>query len=295
MSTIIDRIRQKIDSPFDAFLHQINKIFLGKTKANEIVFLRNGAKLKKMYLNNGEWDFKGIKLPFYKNDMSAGLMHLVYLDSLFVFCKHNDNYDYSLIDDLDEILPEGAYGYVNNEIDVTVKENDIVIDAGAWIGDFSAYASVKGAKVYAFEPSVENTKYLEKTRELNKNIEIVRKGLGDKVGFFHLANNKVNSLIYEITEKNDNSETIEVTTIDEFVDEYNINRVDFIKADIEGYERYMLAGAKETLKRFAPKLAICTYHLQDDPDVLSKIILEANPNYIIVQKRKKLYAMVKIN
>jgi len=102
-------------------------------------------------------------------------------------------------------------------------------------------------------------------------------------------------LIYEITEKNENSETIEVTTIDEFVNEYNINRVDFIKADIEGYERYMLAGAKETLKRFAPKLAICTYHLQDDPDVLSKIILEANPNYIIVQKRKKLYAMAKIN
>jgi hypothetical protein len=84
--------------------------------------------------------------------------------------------------------------------------------------------------------------------------------------------------------------TIEVTTIDVFVEENNLTRVDFIKADIEGYERYMLEGAKETLKKFAPKLAICTYHLPDDPEVLAKIIKDANPNYNIVQKRKKLYA-----
>ena len=68
--------------------------------------------------------------------------------------------------------------------------------------------------------------------------------------------------------------------------------VDFIKADIEGAERYMLMGARETLGKFAPKLSICTYHFPDDPEVLEKIILEANPNYKIEHRWKKLYAIV---
>jgi methyltransferase, FkbM family len=87
-------------------------------------------------------------------------------------------------------------------------------------------------------------------------------------------------------------ETIHITTIDSFVEENNLQSVDFIKADIEGFERYMLLGAKETLRRYAPKLAICTYHSLEDPHLLKQIILDANPNYIIVQKRKKLYAAV---
>ena len=85
---------------------------------------------------------------------------------------------------------------------------------------------------------------------------------------------------------------IECTTLDDWVKENNISRVDFIKADIEGAERYLLAGAQETLRRFKPRLAICTYHLPDDPQVLAKLIKLAVPEYHVIQKRKKLYAYV---
>jgi hypothetical protein len=54
----------------------------------------------------------------------------------------------------------------------------------------------------------------------------------------------------------------------------------------------MLRGATQVLKRFAPKLAICTYHFPDDPEVLEKIILEANPKYKVVHLRHKLMAAV---
>ena len=89
------------------------------------------------------------------------------------------------------------------------------------------------------------------------------------------------------------SDSIETITLDDFVQEQKLDRVDFIKSDIEGFERYMLQGAQETLKNFAPKLALCTYHLPNDPEVMSDLIMRANPKYNVVQGKKKLYASVK--
>lgn len=83
-----------------------------------------------------------------------------------------------------------------------------------------------------------------------------------------------------------------VTTVDDFVKENKLEKVDFIKSDIEGFERNMLTGAKNTLKNFSPKLTISTYHLPDDPEVLEKIILDANPDYRIVHMPEVLFAKV---
>ena len=294
IKTIFYSYQLKIETPREIIVHRINKLFRGTKKALEIKEQRQYKFLKEKFLKDTIWDFNGIKLPVYPKSFALyRFVNYTYMDSLLVYCNYNDNYDNKLIDKLDWILPEGTYGYKNDEIDVTVKKEDIVIDAGAWIGDFSAYASVKGAKVYAFEPSKTTIDYLKITQQLNGNIHIVEKGLGNKHEVSYIETNELNSGTNRITNSSINSEKIEITTIDDFVAEQKLNHVDFIKADIEGFERYMLEGAKETMKKFAPKLAICTYHLPDDPQVLAKIILDANPNYIIVQKKKKLYAAVK--
>ena len=80
--------------------------------------------------------------------------------------------------------------------------------------------------------------------------------------------------------------------LDEWVEECGVPRIDFIKADIEGAERQMLQGAQRVLRDYAPRLSLCTYHLPDDVQVLSNLILQANPRYQIVYGDKKLYACV---
>ncbi len=73
---------------------------------------------------------------------------------------------------------------INKEQDFSLKENDVIIDIGAQVGVFSAYAAsmAKRGKVYAFEPVKENFKRLEYHKDLNKltNLTLINKGVSDK-------------------------------------------------------------------------------------------------------------------
>jgi hypothetical protein len=59
--------------------------------------------------------------------------------------------------------------------------------------------------------------------------------------------------------------------------------------DIEGSERYAIAGARGTISLFGPRMALCIYHKEDDPEVISQLVLEANSNYKTVQTKKIAY------
>ena len=72
---------------------------------------------------------------------------------------------------------------------------------------------------------------------------------------------------------------VRAVSIDETVEAQRLKRVDFIKMDIEGAERYALSGARRTLARFGPQLAICLYHRPDDRQVLPELVLGIRPSY----------------
>ncbi|MDI6802133.1 MAG: FkbM family methyltransferase [Thermodesulfovibrionales bacterium] len=175
---------------------------------------------------------------------------------------------------------------------VKLESGDIVFDCGANIGMFSAYASSIGCKVYAFEPFPKALEYLNITANKNPNITVCELALMDKEADFKIMFTPNNIDMGSIVINRDKEEEILVkgTTIDDFVKKNNINKINFIKADIEGAERNMLLGAKTVLKEFAPKLSICKYHLPDDPIVIKEIILDANPRYIIKECNKKIFA-----
>ena len=56
-------------------------------------------------------------------------------------------------------------------------------------------------------------------------------------------------------------------------------RVTFIKMDIEGSEYNALLGARETIVKDRPKLAVSIYHKKEDIWTLPSLILEMVPDY----------------
>lgn len=189
------------------------------------------------------------------------------------------------------LIDEGPY---DPDGILELTEGCTVLDCGANLGTFSVYAASKGCKCYAFEPTPELQPVLHKYTELYPGIIPVEAAVSNYSGTaeFYLSSYSCggNSLLTRVCSKE--SIMVPTITIDAFVKENRLEKVDFIKADIEGAERMMLEGAKETLAKFAPKLSLCTYHFPDDREVLTKLILKANPKYTIQYHWEKLYAYV---
>lgn len=240
---------------------------------------------------------RNFEIDFYKNTDS-------YFD-FTIFKLSNKFCNYMLIPELKDLVfpylfknyPKSLFGEGKYEdFNVEVSKGDVVIDAGANLGVFSLFSSIyREAFVHAFEPVRNINDILDENIKLNgveDKIIINQLALSNKSGKLFIEIDKNNMAASSFVIKKDNAIKEEITTItlDEYVEIHSIKRVDFIKADIEGAERLMLEGAKKTLRKFKPKLSICTYHLPDDKEVISNIILEANPEYHIKYSLYKLYA-----
>lgn len=119
---------------------------------------------------------------------------------------------------------------------------------------------------------------LQKTPRNIPNLTINNFALGKEEGTLKFAFGGDNSGVSK--QDTSGSLNVKVTTVDHFVKENKIDRVDFIKADIEGAECDMLLGGAETIRRFHPKLAICIYHRgQIDHYEVPNVILSIRQDY----------------
>lgn len=153
------------------------------------------------------------------------------------------------------------------------------VDAGAYVGDsierFIWANSGVFSKIRAFEPSPRQFEALQKRRQRlieewaleDDAIELNRAGLSARAARMSAgtASGQLQSMALEETPYGD----IATVSLD---DHLAGDRVTFIKADVEGMEMDLLAGAANTISNFRPKLAICVYHYPSDiPDITSSI------------------------
>jgi FkbM family methyltransferase len=175
--------------------------------------------------------------------------------------------------------------------DARIRTGDTVIDCGAHIGVFTRYALSRGAaRVVAVEPDPTNLAALDANfapEIAAGRVLLIRAGVWDEKTFLTLSDSTESSARHSFVTHRDSAEKIEgipVLPLDQIVAGLGLDRVDFIKMDIEGAERRALAGARQTLERFHPRLAICTYHLRDDTAAVPRAVLTAYSPYQVHAK-----------
>jgi FkbM family methyltransferase len=172
------------------------------------------------------------------------------------------------------------------------KPGAVVIDIGAHIGLFSIIASqVTGntGKVYAFEPAPSTYELLQKTLAINHNgpvIETFKKAVGRETGkiTFFVSDGEAdngNSLVNYKDDRPLHGIDVEVTSVDAFVKEKKLTRLDFIKIDVEGAEYDTLRGAAETLQNLKP---VCIVAIHPEPIKAKGDRLEDIYDFIISQR-----------
>jgi len=176
------------------------------------------------------------------------------------------------------IKPEGTEYFPE---DIPVLENlDSVnfIDCGAYTGDTIEELVKQNFPIgytLSFEPDDKNFTVLQNTLEsLNlKNSFIFPAGVYSKNTILSFSNNGIDS---SASLDDTSSLQVNVVALDTII--YN-SSPNFIKMDIEGAEKEALLGAKQTIQRYKPNLAICLYHKPEDLWELPLLIQEIEPSY----------------
>lgn len=143
----------------------------------------------------------------------------------------------------------------------TVKENKIIFDVGAYIGNYSTalHDHFPEAEIHAFEPFKDSFKALENNVKKFEKIKTYNLAISNYSGVAKLNINnftETNSLLEsECTEskideliKTNNIQQVKVLTIDKFCKLNNIISIDFLKIDIQGNSLKALEGCEALLK-----------------------------------------------
>jgi len=184
-----------------------------------------------------------------------------------------------------------------------VRPDAVCLDVGANIGLYSLGLShlAPQGKVYAFEPSPTTYGHLQSNLATNgaTNVDACNLAVGHSVGtvvfhdfsFFSAGSfsSDVGSLLSSESYQSDAFEAA-ATTLDDFVADRGLDRVDFVKVDVEGAEMSVLAGAEKTLATYRPVTVLefntfgFTIHQSVLPQVALARIMEIFPHVFVLDR-----------
>ena len=217
------------------------------------------------------------RLPVRPFGSILGKLYSGYLNSgnnRSVVTKKIDGINFEL--DLREIIDYEMYfkgsrePNTSNALRKLCKQGNIVFDIGANVGSHTlpvaSYVGEEG-KVYAFEPVPWAMNRLKRNLELNSFNNLVLEGIAlsdtnEKVEMKFRASFKIGSnsgvgkdgKIDESWWSECEKVNVRLVTMDSYVSNHQISRLDLIKLDVDGFEGKVIRGGLETIKRFKPKI-----------------------------------------
>lgn len=151
---------------------------------------------------------------------------------------------------------DGVYGELDTlTMKQHIKNNDIVIDVGANIGYYTLLFSrltENHGRVFGFEPEPNNFELLRKNTEINNydNVTLEQKAVSKNPGIINLylaKNGIVGHRIYD-SDICSGSIEVEMISLDDYFSKLNlIDKINFIKIDVEGAELGVFHGMEKIL------------------------------------------------
>ena len=156
-------------------------------------------------------------------------------------------------------------------------DDEIVIDSGAYDGmtalRFLKWGGSKIKRIYSFELDPMSVPRCESNLKGHEDkVTLIPKGTWSKNEIMHILSSGGTGS--GVTHKG--TTPVELAAIDDVVGD---EKVTFIKMDVEGAELESLKGAKNTIIKNHPRLAICAYHKLEDLYELPEYILSLVPEY----------------
>jgi FkbM family methyltransferase len=148
-----------------------------------------------------------------------------------------------------------------------IRPGDLVLDVGANIGCTSILFGQHARQVLSFEPSPSTFLLLQKNLAAAGmcNVEAVNAGLGNSAGTFELTfapDNRSGGFVSNLTRASAGHQVEEIRIVngDRYLGDAGIGQVDFIKIDVEGFERNVIEGLRDTIERGKPVVVLELNH-----------------------------------
>jgi FkbM family methyltransferase len=292
---LVDKYGSDLDFLY-AQLNETGRDLLVKVIAYRIL----GPTRIKLPLNtNGYWElFKGVqKLMNFQDIVDPKFLHFKLKKINLSSYGYPIEFYFTEAGVVTDFIVE-QYAYKENESRlIEAKKGDYVLDLGACWGDTALYFASKvgeQGKVFSFEFIPNNISIfnlnVKNNPHLSDRIILIQSPVSDisDVSVYYQDNGPGSTVnMQPFKEQTGETKTL---TIDDFVEKNGLEKLDFIKMDIEGAEQGALRGAEKTIRKFKPTLAIAIYHSMDDIVNIPKWISNLDLGYKFYLGHYKIFA-----